>query len=82
MVATRLPVGVLLATVISNPVEAFRLVSVMALDGSLDALGPAGTYAVDRFADGIAAIALGVMAAWTVLTGAAAVLAFGRGDQT
>ncbi len=82
VVATRLPVGALFATVMTNPVEAFRLASVMALDGSLDALGPAGTYAVDRFGDGIATIALGVMVAWTLVTGAAAVLAFRRGDQT
>jgi Cu-processing system permease protein len=82
VVATRLPVGALFATVITNPVEAFRLASVVALDGSLDALGPAGTYAVDRFGDAIATIAIGVMAAWTVLSGAAAVLAFRSGDQT
>jgi len=82
VVATRLPVGALFATVIINPVEAFRLASVVALDGSLDALGPAGTYAVDRFGDGIATIAVGVMVAWTVISGAVAVLAFRSGDQT
>lgn len=82
VVATRLPVGALFATVITNPVEAFRLASVVALDGSLDSLGPAGTYAVDRFGNGIATIALGVIVAWTVISGAAAVLAFRRGDQT
>jgi len=82
VVATRLPVSALFATVMVNPVEAFRLASVVALDGSLDALGPAGTYAVDRFGDGIANIALGVMAAWTVSAVGAAVLAFRRGDQT
>ncbi|MBT3246406.1 MAG: ABC transporter permease [Actinobacteria bacterium] len=82
VVATRLPVGALFATVMVNPVEAFRLASVVALDGSLDALGPAGTYAVDRFGDGIADIALGVMATWTIAAVGAAVLAFRRGDQT
>ncbi len=81
VVATRLPVGTLFTAAVANPVEAFRLASVVALDGSLDALGPAGTYAVDRFGRGVADLALGVMTAWTVAALAAAVAAFRRGDQ-
>lgn len=82
VVATRLPVGVLFAAAIANPVEAFRLASVMALDGSLDALGPAGTYAVDSFGSGIAVLAVGVLLVWLVAALVGATWAFRRGDQT
>ncbi|MBC8363993.1 MAG: ABC transporter permease [Actinobacteria bacterium] len=81
VVATHMPVEALFAAVIVNPVEAFRLASVVALDGSLDALGPVGTYAFDRFGDGMAYIALGVMAAWTAGAVAAAVFTFRIGDR-
>lgn len=67
VVATRLPVETLFASVMANPVEAFRLAAVVSLDGSLDALGPAGTYAVDTYGEGIGGIAAGVLAAWVVL---------------
>ncbi|NOX23247.1 MAG: ABC transporter permease [Actinobacteria bacterium] len=50
-VATRVPTWGLLASAVLNPVEAFRLASLSAFSGSLDVLGPAGSFAVDTFGD-------------------------------
>lgn len=65
-VATRMPVNALFFSAVLNPVEAFRLASLSALSGSLDVLGPAGTYAVDTYGDSLEWLLLGVLAAWVV----------------
>lgn len=79
--ASRLPVETLFLTTVVNPVEAFRLASIVTLDGSLDALGPAGTYAVDTYGSGVGLIAVGVLVVWIVLPLAAAWAIFRRGSD-
>ena len=79
--ASRLPVESLFLTTVLNPVEAFRLASIVTLDGSLDALGPAGTYAVDTYGDGIGAIAVGVLVVWIVVPFTVAWVIFRRGSD-
>jgi Cu-processing system permease protein len=64
-IATRLPVNTLFISVMLNPVEAFRLASIVSLDASLDALGPAGSYAVDTYGNSIGSIAVGTILLWT-----------------
>jgi len=65
--ATNMPVSVLFLSALFNPVEAFRLTALTALSGSLDALGPAGIYAVDTLGDALSYALFGVLAAWLVL---------------
>lgn len=64
--STDLPVSTLFFTAVINPVEAFRLTTVLVLDGSLDVLGPAGSYAYDRFGDGLWRLTLGILVAWVI----------------
>ena len=66
-VATGLPVDVLFFSALLNPVEAFRLASLMGFAGSLDVLGPAGSYAIDRFGDGLDLLLFATLAAWAVI---------------
>ncbi|MCP3913851.1 MAG: ABC transporter permease subunit [Actinomycetia bacterium] len=81
VLASRLPVESLFLTAVLNPVEAFRLAVIVTLDGSLDALGPAGTYAVDTYGDGVGLIAVGVLVAWVVAPLTLAWLVFRRGTD-
>ncbi|MCP3857308.1 MAG: ABC transporter permease subunit [Actinomycetia bacterium] len=81
VLASRLPVESLFLTAVLNPVEAFRLAVIVTLDGSLDALGPAGTYAVDTYGDGVGVIAVGVLVAWVVAPLTLAWLVFRRGTD-
>lgn len=76
--ATRLPVNVLFASVVVNPVEAFRLASMITLHGSLDVLGPAGFYAVDTFGSGLLWVVVGAMVLWAVVPIVIAWLVFDR----
>ncbi len=80
-VATDLPVSVLFFSAVANPVEAFRLATLTVFEGSLDVLGPAGTYAVDRFGDGLDLILFGVLALWVVVPAGLALLRFTRGKD-
>lgn len=65
--ATNMPVSALFASALFNPVEAFRLTALTALSGSLDALGPAGVYAVDTLGDTLPLALFGVLGVWLVV---------------
>ena len=65
--ATNMPPGALLSMALVNPVEAFRLTALTAFSGSLDTLGPAGTFAVDTFGDGLLPILTGLLLLWIVV---------------
>lgn len=65
--ATQMPVSALFMTALLNPVEAFRLTALTAFSGSLDALGPAGTFAVDTLGDWLGVVLLVVLLIWLVV---------------
>ena len=77
-VATDLPVGALFFSALANPVEAFRLASLTAFSGSLDVLGPAGTYAIDRLGDRLEAVLFATTAVWAVVPALVAASRFNR----
>ena len=77
-VATDLPVGALFFAALANPVEAFRLASLTAFSGSLDVLGPAGTYAVDRLGSRLELVLLTTTAIWAVVPATLAGIRFNR----
>lgn len=77
-VATRLPVNVLFTSVVVNPVEAFRLAAMITLHGSLDVLGPAGSYAVDTFGGSLLWVVVGSIVLWAVVPAGIAWWLFAR----
>ena len=77
-IATRLPLGALFATALLNPVEAFRLASLTVFSGTLDVLGPAGTYAVDRLGDALPIILVSALVLWVVIPALLAWFRFSR----
>jgi Cu-processing system permease protein len=77
-IATSLPVDVLFFSALLNPVEAFRLASLMGFAGTLDVLGPAGRYAIDRYGDGLDILLLSTLAVWVVVPTVAAWWRFAR----
>lgn len=63
----RLDVGTLLGLTLLNPLETYKIAAVGAITGTLDALGPAGTYATRTYGDALAPLLAGVLIAWTVV---------------
>jgi Cu-processing system permease protein len=57
----------LLLSALANPLDAYKLLSVQLLHTSLEVLGPAGTYATDRFGSHLTPLLLGIQALWVVL---------------
>ncbi|MGI9666690.1 MAG: ABC transporter permease [Acidimicrobiia bacterium] len=80
-IATKVPTWGLLVTAVANPVEAFRLASLTAFSGSLDVLGPAGTYAVDTFGAALGSILFLAVVIWAVVPVGVAWLRFTRGGD-
>lgn len=78
-VFTGMPVSMLFTATAFNPVEAFRLATLAGFPGSLDVLGPSGTYAVDRYGGAVAPLLTVVLACWAILAATAAWHRFTRG---
>lgn len=57
----------LLSLLLLNPLDTYKLLSVEILHTSLEVLGPAGTYAIDRFGGRLAPLLLGVEALWVLV---------------
>lgn len=64
-----------------NPLQVFKMSAILVLRGSLDVLGPGGTYAVRTYGDGLLPVLLSILAFLTILPLAASYLIFQkRGD--
>ena len=80
-VSTRLSVDALFLSAVANPVEAFRLLALTAFDASLDVLGPAGTYAIDRFGNSLDTLLFASLALWLIVPATVAWLRFSKGKD-
>lgn len=74
----RLPVGMLFALTVANPLEAYRIGAVAAITGTLDVLGPSGVYASRVLGGGLVGVLAAVMIAWCVVPLAVAGVVFNR----
>jgi Cu-processing system permease protein len=59
--------GTLLGLTLANPLDVYKLAGVSLLQSSLDVLGPAGAYAIDRFGSGLTWLLLALLALWVVV---------------
>ena len=74
---TGLPAGLLAAALVANPVDAGRVLGVLALEPDLYLLGPAGAYLVSSLSrGGAAAVLIGSLAVWAAAPVAAAACRF------
>lgn len=80
-VATGMNDASMFAAATANPVEAFRLSAMVVMGGSLDVLGPVGTYAIDRFGDNVTWVTVFALAAWTIIPVTIGAVIFRRGPQ-
>jgi Cu-processing system permease protein len=77
LAASGMPAEWLAAALLANPVDAARILGVLALEPDLYLLGPAGAFIATRFSpSGAALVLLGALACWTTLPVAAAAVRF------
>ena len=65
--ATHLGIGALVAATMLNPVDAYKIAAVAALNGSIDVLGPGGRLATDIFGAWLMPILTLVLSGWLVV---------------
>jgi Cu-processing system permease protein len=61
-----------------NPTQAFKLAAIGGFDSNLDALGPAGLYAVNTFGAALPAVLVACLLAWFVIPLLGSILVFSR----
>lgn len=76
--AFRLRIQELFALALLNPLQVFKMWSLLSVESSLDILGPAGLYASEEYGSGLHVIFGACMAAWIILPLAAAGIVFSR----
>lgn len=59
--------GTMLGLTLINPLDTYKLAGVNLLQASLEVLGPAGIYAIDRFGSALTALLLVLLALWVVV---------------
>lgn len=62
-----LDVRSLLGATLTNPLQVFKVVAVLILDGGLEALGPAGLYATRTWGDRLVPLLVAILVLWTAI---------------
>ncbi len=72
----RMPIQNLFWASLVNPLQVFKMAAILNINTSLDVLGPAGIYAVQRYGDALTVIFMVVLAVWIILPAGAAYARF------
>ena len=76
--AFKLPIQTLFKLALINPLQVFKMSTLLGMNATLDVLGPAGLYAMQSYRDSLTWLFLGSLLAWVVLPLAATYLIFDR----
>lgn len=76
VIALRVPIDNLFWLSLSNPLQVFKMAAILDIRATLDILGPAGIYAVQRYGNSLLGIFLGVLGLWILLPAVAAYVRF------
>jgi Cu-processing system permease protein len=80
-VAMRLPIETVFFVAALNPLQMFKIASILTIQANLEVLGPAGLYATDRFGGLLLPLLLAGLLAWMILPLLGAVMAFARQEK-
>jgi Cu-processing system permease protein len=80
--AFKLPIRALFHLALINPLQVFKMASLISINATLDVLGPAGIYAMQTYGQGLTWLFLGSLLAWIILPLFVSYLVFSqRGDM-
>ena len=65
--AFKLPIKTLFHLALLNPLQVFKMSSLVSINATLDVLGPAGIYAMQTYRDGLTWLFLGAFSVWIIL---------------
>jgi Cu-processing system permease protein len=79
--ALRVPIPNLFLMSLTNPSQVFKMAAILNINATMDILGPAGIYALQRYGQSLSAIFFGVLVLWAIVPAALAYARFAaRGD--
>jgi Cu-processing system permease protein len=76
--AFKVPIRTLFHLALVNPLQVFKMSTLMSINATLDVLGPAGIYAMQTYGDQLTWLFLGALLAWIVLPLLTAYIIFAR----
>lgn len=79
--ALKLPIEQLFLLALANPLQVFKMASILDINATLDILGPAGIFAMQEFGHRLRFVFLGVMALWIVLPALLAYVRFAANND-
>jgi Cu-processing system permease protein len=65
--AFKLPIGTIFHLALINPLQVFKMYSLISINATLDVLGPAGIYAMQTYRESLGWLFLGALVAWIFL---------------
>lgn len=80
-VVLRVPIANLFWLALANPLQVFKMAAIVNIRSTLDVLGPAGIYAVQRFGDNLWLLFTAVLALWALLPATLAAIQFSRRSE-
>jgi Cu-processing system permease protein len=75
-IMTRMPIESVLGVSLINPLQLFKISSILSIQANLEVLGPAGLYATAQFGGSLLPMLVGGLLLWVVLPLVAALLLF------
>ena len=66
-IVLRIDIDQLFALALLNPLQLFKMASILVIRSNLEVLGPAGTYAVRTYGSQLLTLLIGILALWTIL---------------
>ncbi|MBE2194845.1 MAG: ABC transporter permease subunit [Anaerolinea sp.] len=79
--STQLPIGTVFLIAVLNPLQLFKIASILVIQANLEVLGPAGLYASDHFGGFLLPLLIGGLVLWIFLPLLGAVILFGRQER-
>lgn len=81
-IATQMPIEAVFFIAVLNPLQMFKIASILTIQAHLEVLGPAGLYATDQFGNLLLPLLLLGLVLWIVLPLLGAVTVFSRQEKS
>lgn len=79
--STQMPIETVFVIAILNPLQVFKIASILVLQANLEVLGPAGLYATDHFGKLLLPMLISGLLLWIILTLMGGMFLFGRQER-
>lgn len=80
-IVTQMPIQTVFYVAVINPLQIFKIASILTIDANLEVLGPAGMFASEQYGDVLLPLLIMGLMLWIIVPLAGALALFGRQDR-